>query len=163
MSDKYEFITTKWQYFFNAAIKNLEMAFLTVVGAVAANVAIGFFDQSTPINVNKIALGAVFMLVVMLIYSVGHYWVNIKLLKYDLPLLVLDDKGITFQEFGGEKKYSWSEVTKITVRGAFRKIIKLNERRGAIDVIDYYLFEPKQRLKLLKLLNSRVGEKSSHS
>jgi len=162
MSKKYEFTTTRWQYLFNSAVKNLEISFITAIGAVVANLVNGLFSQEISINVGQIILTFMLMMLGISVFSVGYYWVKIKLLKSNLPTLVIDDNGILLDELGEKKEFSWSEVTGIAVQGFFKKIIRLNEnKRSTIYVIDYYLFEPEQRVEILRLLESRVGDKYS--
>jgi len=160
MNEKYEFTTTRWQYLFNSSVKNVEISFITAIGAVFANLVMGLFSQEVSISIGQTVVTFIFMMFFISVFSVGYFWVKITLFKSNLPTLVIDDDGVSLDDFGEKKEFSWNEVTKITVQGIFKKIIRLNENKGsAIYVIDYYLFEPEKRVEILRLLNSRAGGK----
>ena len=157
MSERYEFSTTKWQYFFNSTINTIEMSLLTVLGAVVVNSVFGLFGDNEIMSFNRIFLSALFVSIFMLLFILGRYWISTNLLKYELPNLVIDDDGIVLNDFNEKKEFTWEEITKITVKGVFKKVIRLNKNsKSTIYAFDYYLFEPEQREKILHILSSRV-------
>ena len=161
MSERYKFSTTRWQYFFNSTINTIEMVLLTVAGSLFVNIVFGLFGDTGLMSLNRILLSALLFAVAMLLVAMGRYWFSINLLKYELPNLVIDRDGVVLNEFSGKKEFTWEEITEITIKGVFKKVIKLNKNsKSTMYAIDYYLFEPKQREKILNILSSRVGGRS---
>ena len=103
---KHVFTTSRWQYLFNATIKNLELCFLTAVGVFLFNISMVLFSQDTSIGIGQVIFTFIFMFLGCSIISVGYYWLKIKLLKSSLPTIVIDDKGVSLDDFSEEKAFS---------------------------------------------------------
>ena len=161
MKNRYEFVTTRWQYLFNTPVKNIEISLITAVGAGLVNLVMGVFSHEANLDVIKTTMTFLFTVVFISIFTLIYYWVKIKFLNSELPKILIDEQGIVLNEFGEIKKFRRDEITKISVKGYFNKIIHWTEnKRSSIYILDYYLFEPEQRVKILALLNLLVGEKS---
>ena len=164
MKNRHEFVTTRWQCLFNTSVKNVEISLITAVGAVVVNLVMGVFSQEANLDVIKTTMTFLFTVFFISIFTLIYYWVKIKFLNSELPKVLIDEQGIVLNEFGEIKKFRRDEITKISVKGYFNKIIHLTEsKRSSIYILDYYLFSPEQRVEILALLNSMVGEASPPS
>ena len=156
MENRIEFITTKNQYLFSVAVRNIEILFLTLVGAT-------FFNLIFSANENFGLLGALisgsFMALLLFIFSAIYVHIKLDYFKSELPKLLINDSGVYLNEFGNTQEFLWTEITKIHVKGFFRKVITLNENKNSIhSQIEYYLFAPDQRRRIIAILKSKTEQ-----
>ncbi len=155
MDGRYEFVTTWWQYRFSQAIKYIEFAFLSLLGAVLVDLVLPAPEQGTRAG---LYIAPLVSTVAIWLTSLLYMRVRLALFSAPLPTLSIDEKGVRLDHLPGEsQQFSWSEISDVRVRGRFRKMIHLNEnRRSSIYRIEYYLFPPEQREEILRLLCNRV-------
>lgn len=157
MKDKYEFITTKWQYLFNSSVKNAEISFITAIAAVVVTI-IRTFSQNENLEALKTINTSLFIVLSFSVFLFIYHWVKINASKATLPTLTIDENGIILNELSEIREIKRNEITDVSVKGYFNKKIHLTKnKRSSIYVLDYYLFEPEQRVKILALLNSMAG------
>jgi len=158
MENKIEFITTRNQYLFSVAVKNIEIIFLTLASVTIFNL---IFNTDGNFGLLSTLISASFMAIFIFIFSVGYMRFKLDYLKSELPKLIINDSGVTINEFGQEQEFLWPEITNVSVKGFFRKIIKLNDNKKSANYqIEYYLFSPEQRRKIIAILKSETGKQS---
>ncbi len=156
MKNKFEFITTRNQYLFSVAVKNIEILFLTLAGATFINL---LFITDGNFGLLTTLISACFMAIFIFIFSAVYMHIKLDYFKAELPKLTINDSGVYIDEFGQKQEFLWPEITNVNVKGFFRKMIKLNEnKRSANYQIEYYLFSPEQRRKIIAILKSEAGK-----
>ena len=158
MNKNIEFVTSKKQYLFSALVKNVE---ILAVGALAAAVMSMFFNGNDSFQITRTLFTFIFMLIAVLIFTALYAKVKLGLFKSELPKIIISDMGIYLDELGVVRKIKWSEITKVEVKGKFRKVIVLNEAKLSVKhEIEYYLFSPEQRRKIISTISSRIASTS---
>ncbi len=157
MENRHEFVTTRWQYQFSQTLKSIEFAFAGILGAIVVTIVFPPSGEQGRAGLFVTALlPALFMWLSSLLYA----YVRLTFFNADPPTLVIDHNGVRVSSFFGETQtFSWSDITDVRVVGRFRKMIHLNKNsRSALYRIEYYLFSPEQREKILQLLHANKSE-----
>lgn len=158
MENNIEFITTKNQYLFSVAVKNIEILFLTLIGATLLNL---IFNSDGNFGLSSTLISVSFMALFIFIFSAIYMHVKLDYFKSELPKLTINDSGVTINEFGQKQEFLWPEITNVSVKGFFRKIIKLNGSKNFINYqIEYYLFPPEQRREIISTLKSEIRKQN---
>lgn len=153
MSENLELVTSKNQYLFSLMIKHMEIAF---VGALVVALIGVFSGGKDLIQIIYICLSPFFLALFTMIFTVFYVNIKLKFFKSKLPKIIISDDGVFLDEFGEEKIIKWSDVTKVEIKGHFRKVFQLNEVTiSSRYEIEYYLFSPVQRRKIFSALLSR--------
>ncbi len=116
--------------------------------------------EGTPYVIERtLSLFIVMLLGGLLIFIVPPI-VRLIFYKSDISKLIIDDSGVFINEFGKKRKFDWSKIEKIRIKGFPIKYIRFNKKKwGKINGLKYYLFSPDQRKEIVEVLEIEIGKR----
>ncbi len=156
MNEHLEFVTSKKQYMFSLLIRNMEMSF---VGSLATAISSAFINENNEFQMTSVFLTLAFMTLALFVLTILYVQIKLSLFRAELPKITLSDSGLLLNELGKIEQVDWTDITNIEIKGWFRKIIKLsNNKHSQQHEIEYYLFRPEQRRKILPAISARLSK-----
>ncbi|VAW86983.1 hypothetical protein MNBD_GAMMA16-567 [hydrothermal vent metagenome] len=156
MNEDLKFVTSKNQYLFSLLVNNIQLAFLGSLTMAVSSMLFASESNSSPVATAFLSI--FFMIFAISIISIVYVNIRVSWFKSELPKMIISDDGVYVNELGNTKQIKWSDITKVEVKGRFRKIIKLNGlKRSPIYEIEYYLFSPAQRRKIIPAIATRIS------